>query len=171
MPRLLLTLLLLTLAACTRPDSLTPPTLAPYQPAEAAVYPVLLLSKSLWNPVLCLCKTPAELRAQNDKHLQYLQKDGQLIDSAGGVFTLRNVVPAKGPKSGFRQFLVATILPNDATEIAFSLQPALTSSNSETWDALSYYHDHFRACGINKNLPAVELLRALRNSKCVYPPL
>jgi hypothetical protein len=137
----------------------------------SVAYPVVLLSLNPSNVVICVCKTPAELRRHEGREVDYLLKGGRLIDAAGTQFTLRGVTRRKGPRGQFMSFLAATFDPNGKDDIEFTLHPTLTPNNADMWDALEDYHDNFGHCGVKKDLPPIQHIRSLQNPKCVYPPL
>ena len=138
---------------------------------NSVAYPVVLLSVTPSNVVICVCKTPAELRRHQGREVEYLLKGGRLIDAAGTQFTLRGITRRAGPRGHFMSFLANTFNPASPDEIDFTLHPTLTPRNADMWEALADYHDEFRYCGVKRDLPPIHHIRSLQNPKCVYPPL
>ena len=162
------------LAGCSfsdppQPDMPSALTLA--HDLTSVAYPVVLVAVSPSNVVVCVCKTPAELRRHEGRDVDYLLKGGRLIDAAGTQFTLRAVTRRTGPRGQFMSLLANTFNPASPDDIEFTLHPDLGPSNSSMWDALEDYHDEFRYCGVTKDLAPIQHIRSLQNPKCVYPPL
>lgn len=172
MRRYLVVLTLLTgcsFSVPTPPDMPTASTRA--HDLTSVAYPVVLLTLNPSNLVVCVCKTPAELRRHQGREVEQLLRGGHLIDAAGTHFTLRGIGRRSGPRGRFMSLLASTFTPNSEEEIDFTLHPSLTPRNQDTWDALEEYHDEFRYCGVKKDLPPIQHIRSLQNPKCVYPPL
>lgn len=172
MRRYLLALTLL--AGCSfseplRPDMPSAATRA--HDLTSIAYPVVLLSVNPSNFVVCVCKTPAELRRHEGREVEYLLRGGRLIDAAGTQFTLRAITRRAGPRGQFMSFLANTFNPASPDEIDFTLHPTLTPRNSDMWEALEQHHEKLRYCGVKKDLPPIQHIRSLQNPKCVYPPL
>ena len=162
------------LAGCTfsdppQPDMPSASTRA--HDLTSVAYPVVLFPTSPSNRVICVCKTPAELRRHEGREVDYLLKGGRLIDAAGTQFTRRGVTRRTGPRGQFMSFLASTFNPASPDEIDFTLHPTLRPRNTDMWEALEDYHDEFRYCGVKKDLPPIQHIRSLQNPKCVYPPL
>lgn len=160
---------LLLLAGCTTEASrpAMPETVAGYDTGVAA-YPVILLAPDRFNPVLCVCKTPAELHRRPEPELSHLQSKAILIDAAGTRFAVRN---ARLSKPRANEFLRLFSGGTEILEVAFRLYPEGPARNAEVWEASREYHYNFRHCGISPTTPNVELLRAFSNKNCVWPPL
>ena len=165
MRSLLAVLILLT--GCTV-ETLSPPAPAPSHGTGIAVYPVLLLAPDRYYPILCVCKTPAQLRLRKETELTHLQSDAFLIDAAGTRFRLRHVHSRTAP----RNELVRLLFPGPGTlEVDLRLHPEGPSRNADAWEASHTHHYNFRLCGLSANTPVVELLRGFSNKNCVWPPL
>ena len=165
---------LTVLAGCSFSE---PPPPEPASPAGRAhdlnslAYPVVLLAAAHSNVILCLCKNPADLRHQKESDVERLKKGGLLVDAAGTQFTVTGLVQRKGPRGQVMQLLSSVFTPDAAEEIDFSVRPTFTPRNADTWEAISYYHEQLRYCGVKKDLAPIQHLRSLQNPKCVYPPL
>ena len=171
MRRYLALLILLTGCSFSVPNLPDPPAADPAQDLNVLAFPVVLLAASPSDVILCLCKNAGELRRQKESAVDRLKAGGRVIDAAGNRFSVVKVVQRKGPRGQWGTLLSSIFTPNAQENIDFSLQPALVPRNAETWEAISYYHEQLRYCGVKPDLSPIQHLRSLQNPKCVYPPL
>ncbi len=141
------------------------------QALETAAFPVMLLSSSTYNPILCICKTPAQLRQSDDANFKSLQEGATLIDAAGTRFAVRRAQMTKGPRNPFVRYFTGTFYTGEPVKVNFLIQPQGPARTPEIWAAMERYHYNFRKCGFSGKEPTIELLRGFSNRNCVWPPL
>jgi hypothetical protein len=143
---------------------------APEPPAgveiESAVFPVVFTSGGFIGPVIC--RNPAELRARRDFEVEKLEREYQVIDSAGTVFRPRRVrVMRKAPGMLARLF-DGTFYTSAGVRVDFALAPEGRMTSAEFWKAMMDGDRDPRPCGGRRGMALPDLLRKLAAAECGY---